>query len=483
MRSLPHLRRALLAAVTGVALLATSAPAAAQLGDLPVPPSPPPGDPGPLDAPLESFVPLPAAGDVEVSDTAAALRAELLGPEALREDRVTLHWVGVSSFVATVAGHLLLFDAWEIVGMHRDVLPIGREELAALEPEAILIGHGHFDHAADVGYVAGLSGATVVGSQEICDRAREDARYDGVDDGFRCAITGTADTPAPGTSQTLQLFTDLAPITVLQHVHSEVRPPGNGNELAPFLPIFDPRPYLNLNLDPAELARFLRSLTAPQGGTWMYHLEVDDFTLLWGNSSGPLFEHPQVAQALRDLPGCVDVMTNAILGFGQIVSGLQDPRLYLEAAAPRIFVPTHGDAWAPAISAGQAQYVRPFQAQTAQLEHPPEVDFLLDPDDYLVARVYDVTDPLWSQPPPGSRCAEEAAIPIASPGETPAGPTDAPGDAASGDAPRSERSGDAPDPAAGPTSPLRVTGSGAGAAALVLLLTAAALTRRRPAAS
>ncbi|HUG86349.1 MAG TPA: hypothetical protein VMM13_17415 [Euzebya sp.] len=48
----------------------------------------------------------------------------------------------------------------EVVGVDADDLPgvqqhqLGREELAALEPEAILIVHGHFDHAADAATTA-----------------------------------------------------------------------------------------------------------------------------------------------------------------------------------------------------------------------------------------------------------------------------------------------------------------------------------------
>ena len=50
---------------------------------------------------------------------ARAARARLLGPRAADPRYATLHWVGVSSFVVTFRGHLFLFDAWEIVGIHR----------------------------------------------------------------------------------------------------------------------------------------------------------------------------------------------------------------------------------------------------------------------------------------------------------------------------------------------------------------------------
>lgn len=363
---------------------------------------------GGQDIPLSSFTPLPASPTV--SEQARELRASLLGPEAADPDYVTLHWVGVASFIVTIGQHLLLFDAWEVIGIHRDYVPIGREELAALEPEAILIGHGHFDHAADAGYIASRSGAVVVGSQEICDIARSDANEVGGGQPFDCAITGTATEPAPGTLQSLNLFADLPPITVLQHIHSAATPPGEDNRPDPFVPVFDPLPYItHLNDDPEELARFLASQRDPQGGTWMYQLRIRDFSLLLGDSAGPIFQSAPVREALGNFPDCVDVMANAILGFDQPVSGLQDPRLYVEHVIPRVFLPSHGDAWAPVISAGQAQYEDELRAQLATLDAPPELDMLLDPQDYLRTRAYFVDDPMWKTPMPGSACASGGA--------------------------------------------------------------------------
>ena len=45
------------------------------------------------------------------------------------------------------------------------------DELAALSPEAIFIGHAHFDHAADATPIALASGATLVGTAEQCATA------------------------------------------------------------------------------------------------------------------------------------------------------------------------------------------------------------------------------------------------------------------------------------------------------------------------
>lgn len=381
----------------------------------------------PRRVPLGEFTPLPA--DPSVSPEARALRDELLGDHWDDPEHVTLHWTGVSSFIITIRGHLLLFDAWEIIGAVDDYLPIGREELAGIEPEAVLVGHGHFDHAGDLGYVAGSSGAVVVGSEEICTVAEQGAVREGVGTDFTCAITGTMDTPPPGTAQTLQLFEDVEPVTILQHVHSAATPPGEHNHPDPFFPIMDPQPYLDhFADDPEELQRFLaQQEESNQGGTWLYHLKDGDFTLLVGDSAGPIFDYPEVVAALDAFPGCVDVMSNAILGFDQPVSGLQDPRLYVQHAHPKLFVPTHADAWAPVISAGQAQYVDEFESQMELLEHPPELDFLIDPDDYLVERAYHVDDPRWVTPMPGSSCASAAgddAPPGSEDGGSTAGSTD-----------------------------------------------------------
>ena len=365
--------------------------------------------------PIASFSPLPATP--VVSPAARAARDRLLGDRWNDPGYVTLHWIGVSSMVVTIRGHLLLFDAWQIIGAVDDYLPLTRDDLAALDPEAILVGHGHFDHAGDLGFVAGKSGAVVVGSEEICTVAVEGATREGVGTAFRCAITGTMTTPAMGVTQHLKLFADLPPVNVLQHIHSAATPPGNGNDPDPFFPIMDPQPYLDhLNTDPDELARFLAQQDeSNQGGTWMYHLTDGDFTLLIGDSAGPIFDQPAIRTALGRFPGCVDVMANAILGFDQPVSGLADPVDYVDAVKPSLFLPTHADAWAPVISAGQAQYRDKLASELAELKNPPTVDFLLDPQDYLKQRAYRVADPRWKPAPAGTVCASAAARPVVVP--------------------------------------------------------------------
>lgn len=372
------------------------------------------------DVPLSEWQPLPAASGMAVSLEAQAARDAILGPDATDPAFVKLWWAGVSSFIVSMGGHLFYFDAWEIIGLHADYLPIGREELAAMAPEAILVGHGHFDHAADLGYIAGRNGSAVVGSQEICDLAREQADRDGNALLFPCLVTGSMTTPAPGVIQPVKLWADLPEVSILQHIHSAATNESDdpGTPFAPIAPESLLAYLLNLNTDPQEYQWFLQSLDDPQGGTWAYHLRIGDFSLLQHNSAGPIRSEnpggPEVQQALDSFPECVDVQLGAILGFNQPLNGLRDPRLYIEHAHAKIFLPTHHDNWAPGVSAGARGYEMQLRAEIATLENPPELDFLVDPEDYLKPRVYRVDDPRWKPAMPGSSCAKSAGASIES---------------------------------------------------------------------
>ena len=358
--------------------------------------------------PIAGFTPLPAARDRVISPEVRAARERILGAGWDDPAEAKLWWFGVSSFVASLGGHLFFFDAWEIVGLHADYVPIGREELAELAPEAMFFGHGHFDHAGDAGYVAGRSGAVVVGSEEICATAREQADSDGNGDAVRCLITGTASSPAPGTVQSVKVWADMPEVEILQHIHSAATPEPSDPGM-PFVGVVEVLTYLqNLNTDPQEYQRFVESLDDPQGGTWAYQLRYGDFNLLWHDSTGPINEpNPgweEVQTALDCFTGCVDVQVGAIVGFNQPVNGLRDPRLYVEHAHPKVSLPSHHDAWAPGVGGGAASYETAWAAEIASLEHPPELDYLRDPEDYLAVRRYRIEDPRWKVATPGSSC-------------------------------------------------------------------------------
>ena len=360
------------------------------------------------------FTPLPPA-PVAVSADVQAARDRLLGPGATNPAEVRLWWFGVAGFIASLGGHLFLFDAWEITGVSADYSPVKREDLVAIKPEAILVGHGHYDHAADLGYVAGRTGALVVAGEATCATARQQAMRDGNQDKFACLLLGNATAPAFGSLQQIKLWADVEPITVLRHPHSNADPTDLAAGGVPLAFVPDILTYLmNLNTDPQETALFLQSLddesgNTPPGGTWAYHLKRGDFTLLWHNSAGPIATgKPNAAAvqcALDSLPACVDVQYGTIVGFGAATSGLRDVGLYVRHAHPKVQVPNHHDAFTPIIGPGAESYEAQWRAEIASMPNAPELDYLNDPEDYLRMRRYFVDDPRWKVATPGSSCA------------------------------------------------------------------------------
>lgn len=320
----------------------------------------------------------------------ARLRDDLLGPHGNAAQGISLWWVGVSSYIINLQGHLLLLDAWEPVGLHKDYVPIGREELAALQPEAILIGHGHFDHAADAGFVAGRSGAVVVGSEEVCATAREDATADDMAGAVDCLVLGNADT-RPSTRQWFKLFEDTPPVAAVTHLHSSLA--REAHDPAPaFFHKPNLRPFItHFNTDWSEYRRFFASLLDPMGGAWAYYLSAGELGLFWHDSSGNINtgSHPhaeEVQAALDSFAGCVDIQLGAIVGFNQLLNGLRDPRLYMQHLRPALFIPGHHDAWIPIMGGGARAYESRWREQMERVENPPRLDYLRDPEDYLAPR-------------------------------------------------------------------------------------------------
>lgn len=351
-----------------------------------------------------TFKPLPAAG--QATAELRAIREQILGPDALNPDVVTVWWVGVSSFIVSMKGHLFLLDAWEIVGAHANYVPIGREELAAIQPEVIFIGHGHFDHAADAGYVAGLSNAVLVAGTTVCDIARERAAAENIPNTFACLNLGDQSTPGPGSTQAIQVWEDMPPVQVIQHTHSAADPTDllSGGRPLVYIPEVLTYPTF-LNTSMAEALRFLGTLRddggvgQPAGGTWAYHFRADDFALFWHDSTGIMKADDPTSQAIfraiEQLPECVDVQLNAIVGFGMVTSAYRDALAYVRAANPKLALPTHHDAWAPGIGGGAAAYEDSWREAVSSLPADIQIDYLRDPADYMLPRRFVLQDPRW----------------------------------------------------------------------------------------
>jgi L-ascorbate metabolism protein UlaG (beta-lactamase superfamily) len=75
---------------------------------------------------------------------------------------LAVRWIGYSNFELVYGGHILLLDAYYDRG---SIYPsLGFKAADIKRTDAILIGHGHFDHMADAASVGAKTGATVVGA-------------------------------------------------------------------------------------------------------------------------------------------------------------------------------------------------------------------------------------------------------------------------------------------------------------------------------
>ncbi|MBF6249320.1 MBL fold metallo-hydrolase [Nocardia farcinica] len=297
---------------------------------------------------------------------------------AVRADRVVLSWVGCTTYAVAIGGAVLLLDAWVPRLTSSGYVPATPQDLADLRPEAIFIGHGHFDHAGDAGRIAQACGATVYGTAEHCAAVRAQVP----EASFLTVGLGDAQTPI-GRREDRTVGPVL--LTAVRHLHSARTPADPAAGSPRFFPLPEPGPILRHPPTPADLRRTVPRLLDAEGGVLLYQFRIPGFSLTWHDSSGPLTERaPQVFDVLAGLPA-TDVHIGAVQGYNQLSNGLRDPRTYIEALAPALFVPSHHDNWLPGLTSSAAAYEPPLTAELARIPagRRPELRSLRDPADYV----------------------------------------------------------------------------------------------------
>jgi L-ascorbate metabolism protein UlaG (beta-lactamase superfamily) len=293
---------------------------------------------------------------------------------AVRADRIIASWVGVSTFAFAIRGHVVLLDAW-IPDIYPSSVPATPADLAALKPERIFLGHGHFDHALDAVSIARASGATVVGTAEHCTALRKQWKA------LRCTSVSPAGAALGSTSS----YTGLSGVSVkvLRNLHSGITKPDG--HFAPFLPV---PPSLKVLTSISDLRGGVDTITHfldPEGGALIYRFTVNGFDLVWHDSSGPLIDSkggPKVIAALKRWAP-VNVEFGAIQGYNEFTNGFRDPVTYISALRPEVFVPNHHDNWLPVVSVPADQMAGAFRTVLAKASTKPTLRYLTDPADYV----------------------------------------------------------------------------------------------------
>ena len=305
--------------------------------------------------------------------------ADVVDPETgdVRSDAVVVTWFGVAGFAVAIAGRVLLLDAWIPRGFAAPAVKAGVDDLVALAPDALLLGHGHFDHAADAAAVLGRTDALLVAAPETSIRLRRAVGHERLR--VRAAVAAGA---APGARADHELFDGLT-LSAIRHLHSRIVRPEGQPTIVAARP--DPSPVWRHPTALRHLGHLGRHLLDPAGPSILYQLRVDGLSLVWHDTTGPVAARaPAVLDTLRELPA-TDVQIAALMGFDQLSNGFRGVRRYVEALAPRQLLPSHHDHWLPPLTAPGRRYAAALDAELDRLAPAdrPEVRFLADPDDYL----------------------------------------------------------------------------------------------------
>lgn len=343
---------------------------------------------------VASLLPAPASGADK--DLVAARRkffgaANVAVDGSVRSDRVILSWFSTSSFAAAFNGHVVLLDAWRIRGsVSSDYVPTTTEELIALDPEYIFIGHGDFDHAADLGELAAGTGASVVGSPEHCEIARSQSG----DDSIECVEAAPEASP-PGFVKELRLLPGVG-ITAVTHVHSSIE--SYEGDRTPCPPIWNPQDTASYPPSPEDLMS-MTTWGTTRGANILYQFRVKDFALTWHDTSGKIEEDaPAAVKAIESLPP-TDVHTGPVLAFGQVTNCMRSLGQYIRALRPTIYTPNHHDNFV-AVAGDNAKDLEPYvRDEIARIPKKtrPELAYTYDPTDYLRPELftYKINDPRW----------------------------------------------------------------------------------------
>ena len=360
---------------------------------------------------LVPAAPAPAAA---LPDATIKAREHFFGAEnvaadgSLPRDRVILSWFSVASYAAAIDGHVVLLDAYIHKGEDRpNYVPTTYDELADLKPEAIFIGHGHYDHAAKAGELAARTNATVIGTPEHCDQTKAQAEtFAGRALPIRC-VEAVARGSQPGAEirELRPLGNDVC-ISVLKHVHSATEPPDAEHTDPQLLPppLIDPTAVLVHPPGPSAVPG-LTNTDGDEGSSLLYQFRIGRFALVWNDSSGPVRERaPQLPDVMRRLPP-TDVQVNAVIGFNNPTNGVRDPVDYVVALRPKVMLPSHHDFVAEYGAGDDFEQYMVRELSRRPDAPPTELRWMRDPYDYLRPALmnFRVNDARWTADGPARK--------------------------------------------------------------------------------
>ena len=389
--------------------------------------------------------------DQRAAPALVAARQKIFGPEnvdartgRVRGDKVIFSWLTNATFAASVRGRVVLLDTFVTrLEVMPGRTPIVIQDLVDLKPEALFIGHGHFDHADNAAYISKLTGAVIYASPETCDVMQLDAvRIFGAGASVPCVgVTSRGSIPGSEIVKLHQLE-PVASITAFKHLHSTNTAPQDtsfppnvihvpvGGVCAPPCNLADPRDAAMFPAGiPLSTVLSIGTTRTGFGGPlsiyYSFRLRGENhFTFVWHNTTGALREGcalpnnvpgtnpPQPSQPGQDAKGCfgpavgqklagimaalgpTDVEIGSVVSLGFGINGERDIVDYNTHIAPKVFIPNHVTAVAVESSSleWKVGYLKQQNAMSIPQAQRPELMWLVDPNDYLRPLVFDVEE-------------------------------------------------------------------------------------------
>jgi len=269
------------------------------------------------------------AASSEPRDPACHDRTPAAAGGALPRNPHTLavRWMGYGNFELVHDGHILLLDAYYDRGSLYPSLGVKAADIR--RADAILIGHGHFDHMSDAAAIGARTGATVVGAPVTAEKLATQP----IDPKQVKAVTGRG-----GEILKFASFT-VEPILAR---HGE--PPANivGPIDAALKQVTPPQTEQQTAEQTAIRQRGTSDRRVVAEGTIAYLITLDGgFRIMYRDSGGRVTEEEKAA--MRRV-GRVDLALVAVaasyLNTLTVEQALEHVRLY----RPAIYMPAHHDA-------------------------------------------------------------------------------------------------------------------------------------------
>lgn len=389
----------------------------------------------------------PAKSDELIAARQLIFSSENVDPRtgALPADKVIFSWLSASTFAVSVRGQVFLLDSFVTrLEVEPGRTPFVIADLVDLAPEAILLGHGHGDHADNAAYIGGMTGATIFATEEACGTMQTDfkrmshdprirdieGRHFPADAKVDCVPVTSAGSK-PGTEVVnLDFLEPHACVTSFRHLHSVAVAPDTDFPPTPVEIIVDerdaslfpkgvplwPNPRDGAN-EPVDERQFNTQTTRGGAGaveSLFFSFMLRDggnFAFVFHNTSGALKEGVgrdfdgtpedgrRIVELLESLAP-VDVQLGSAATGNFDNNGLRDLIMYQAALEPRIFIPNHITTGSRAREGSSlsvyAGYVDQLNLMDVPQERRPRLHWLVDPVDYLKPIVFDVDNTSWS---------------------------------------------------------------------------------------